>query len=171
MAEARQPHWLIVAIVGAIVALPFTWLGFNDWRFPGIQPESEEVLQPESEQVLGKTAPIRITKLDSGGIDITWSMVDDPDLHGYFVDVTAVRPVQFEYSVPRYSGDSDVFERHYPAEYLNEILSESGDTRRVENGQVWYVCVQGMKDIPLNTPIDDYIIPGTKACSEEFVLP
>lgn len=168
MTEPKQPHWLIVAVVGAVIALPFTWLGLNDWRVPGLQPTPRPTLISGGS---GLTAPIRITKLNSGGIDIAWSVVDNPELHGYDIYVTAVRPVQYEYSVPRYAGDRDVIERHYPAEYLNEALTEVNDSRPVEDGQVWYVCVQGMKDTPLNTPIDQYIIPGTKACSDEFTLP
>ncbi len=97
--------------------------------------------------------------------------MDDPELHGYSIYVSAVRPVQYEYSVPRYAGDPEVIERLYPAEYLNGLLIDAGDPRRIEPGQVWNICIQGMKDTPLNTPIDDYIIPGTKGCSEDFSLP
>lgn len=175
MTESREPHWLVVLVLGVIVALPVTWLGINDWRFPWVAaPTATESIatgSPERASSGGLTSPINVSKLDSGGIDIRWTEVDDPELHGYSVYVTAVRPVQYEYSVPRYDGDSDVLERHYPVDYLNELLADANDSRRVEPGQLWYVCVQGMKDTPLNVPIDSYIIPGTKSCSEEFVLP
>lgn len=118
----------------------------------------------------GAVAPVLIKLLDGGAADVTWSAVNDPELRGYAVHVTAVRPVEYEFAVPRYGGDPDVTERIYPAQYLNKILGEVADPRTVKAGQVWHVCVQGMKDAPLNTPIDDYIIAGTKACSDDFEL-
>ncbi|MBF6180071.1 hypothetical protein [Nocardia otitidiscaviarum] len=120
----------------------------------------------------GSTAPVRVS-ISAGGdaVDVTWSVVRRPDLHHYSVYVTAVRPIAYEYGVPRYDGDRDVTERIYPKEYLDGLLADDGDARRVEPGQRWHVCVQGMRETPLNVPIDEYIIPGTRACSEDFTLP
>ncbi len=172
MADQRQPHWLVPVLVAAVLALLITWLGLNDWRFPFLQSNNaSETTTPSSRQSQGLTAPIQVTKVGRIGIDIRWSAVNNPSLHGYDVYVTAVRPIQYEYEVPRYQGDSDVTERHYPIDYLNKLLVEANDARRVQAGQVWYVCVRGMKETPLNVPIDPYIIPGTKACSDEFTLP
>lgn len=172
MAEPRQPHWVVVLILGALLALLLTWLGLNDWRFPFVTtaPSSSSPASSTTHSA-GLTGPIQITKMSGGAVDIRWSVVANPELRGYDVTVTAVRPVKYEYGVPRYAGDSDVTERHYPAEYLNKALAEAKDPRRVESGQVWYVCVQGMRETPLNVPIDPYIIPGTKACSDEFATP
>lgn len=175
MSEMKQPHWLIPIILSALLALLLTWLGVNDWRLPWIaSPPAPDRAAPSSstEAPSGLTSPVRVAETgDGGGIDIRWTEVDDPELRGYSVYVTAVRPVKYEYSVPRYRGDSELIERHYPVDYLNELLAEANDSRRVEPGQLWYVCVQGMRETPLNVPIDPYIIPGTKACSEEFTLP
>ena len=173
MSDSRpEPHWLVLLFLGSLIALLLTWLGLNDWRFPFVQPSAAvPTPSPTTKTQSGLTAPVNVTKLSGGGIDIRWSVVDNPELRGYSVYVTAVRPVRYEYSVPRYGGDSDVTERHYPVEYLNELLVASEDSRRVQPGQAWYVCIQGMKETPLNVPIDPYIIPGTKACSDEFTLP
>ncbi|WP_136314197.1 hypothetical protein [Actinomyces procaprae] len=112
-----------------------------------------------------------MTILEDNGVDIRWSIVDDPEVHGYDLTVVAVKPVKYAYSIPRYSGDREVTERHYPVDYLNQLLEDDERTERVEDGQLWHICVQAMKEQPLNTPIDEYVIPGTRACSNDFTLP
>ncbi|MFT7024058.1 MAG: hypothetical protein ACJA07_003162 [Rhodococcus sp. (in: high G+C Gram-positive bacteria)] len=166
----RQPHWLVVTVVGLVAGLAITWLGVNDWRVPWVRAEAAPTTGPQPESIGGSTEPVRIDLLADGGVDVGWEIVDDPELHGYALYFTAVRPIEYTYSVPRYSGDPDVTERLYPARYLDGLLVESDDPRRVQSDQVWHVCVQGMKETPLNTPIDDYIIPGTRACSQDFAL-
>lgn len=172
MKSRPQPHWLVPVVVGLILALLAGWLGLNDWRFPFSRHTSDATpSEAVSRGPVGLAGPVHVTKLSGQGIDVSWTIVDNAELHGYAVYVTAVRPVQYTYGAPRYAGDSDVTERMYPVEYLNGLLADAHDERRVQQGQVWYVCVQAMKETPLNVPIDPYIIPGTKACSDEFVLP
>jgi hypothetical protein len=166
---------MVPVLVGTVIALALGWLGLNDWRFPWVNGEKRPG-QPKTSAQGSKTAddgaaaPVRVALHRDGGVDVRWSVVKDPELHGYSLYVQAVRPLEYEYSVPRYAGDSDVTERLYPGRYLNKLLAEAADPRRVKPGQVWNVCVQGMEETPPNTPIDDYILPGTKACSEDFRL-
>lgn len=37
MAERREPHWVILLILGAVIGLPLTWVGVNDWRAPWLR--------------------------------------------------------------------------------------------------------------------------------------
>ena len=175
---------MVPVLVGALLAAVISWLGLNDWRFPWVHHRSTSSQDSRGDNGSaggesgsghgtdgGLTAPVRITKVGDGGVDVNWSVVHNKNLHGYDLYVTAVRPVEYEYGVPRYRGDRDVTQRIYPQNYLNKALKEAADPRRVKAGQVWHVCVEGMKDMPLNVPIDKYIIPGTKACSPDFTLP
>lgn len=161
---------LLPIFIGCVI----TWVGINDVRIPWFS-FGERTATPSSGEPGGTngeaTGPVKTTLLEGGGVDIAWTTVQDPDVYSYDLTVVAVRPIRYEYSVPRYSGDREVFERHYPVEYLNQLLEDGGREERVGRGQVWHVCVQAMKEQPLNTPIDDYIIPGTKACSDDFTLP
>lgn len=163
--EQRQPHWVIPVAVGTILALAVSWFGLNDWRAPWVGAS------PDSRNSQLSVSPVNVALLEDGAVDVSWSPSNAPELHGYIVYVTAVRPISYEYAVPRYDGDPEVSERIYPKDYLDSLLAEAGEPERVAAGQVWNVCVQGMKETPLNVPIDEYIIPGTRACSDDFTLP
>lgn len=187
----RQPNWLILMLLPIVIGLALTWLGFNEWRVPWVDKPSTKGADSSaadsdgattsdspptspSDETTGpgtSTSPIVIDVLKSGGVDVSWSIVDDPQLRGYDVFVSAVRPIKYEYAEPRYPGDTNVSTRIYPTRYLRDLLREAGDARKVRPGQVWHVCVVGMKETPLNEPIDDYIIPGTRACSSDFRIP
>ncbi|WP_161924890.1 hypothetical protein [Actinomyces sp. 432] len=168
----RTPRrWKAIGfILPILISVLLTWLGVNDFRlFQHTPPPS--ISSTSTHLIGGATAPVEVTILEGNSIDISWTVVEDPDVYSYDVTVVAVHPLRYTYSIPRYSGDRDVNERHYPVDYLSQILEDEGRAERIEDGQVWHICVQAMKKQPLNTPIDEYIIPGTKACSNDFTMP
>lgn len=167
----REPHWVVLLIVATGVGLLITWFGINDWRIPGFESASPPGSSDKSTQAHGETAPVIVTSTGDGGIDVNWTAVDDQQLHEYMVTVTAVRPVTYEFAAPHFDGERETYTRLHPADYLNEALAEEGDERRVKDGQVWYVCVQGLREAPMNEDLVPYMITGTRACSADFTLP
>ncbi|MCX2746268.1 hypothetical protein OOZ51_00375 [Arthrobacter sp. MI7-26] len=109
--------------------------------------------------------------LSNGGVDVTWSGLSDPALNYYAVDVTAVSPVNYTYGVPYYPGSVDTLSRIYPVTYFNKLLADEHRTERAAKGQIWHVCVTGMRQTPNGVDITPYIIKGSKSCSDDFELP
>ena len=160
-------------MVPIAIGLLLTWFGVNDWRVPWALPSAKASTSvPEPSAPNGKNvAPIKLQMLSDGGVDVTWSALSDPELNYYSVDVSAVSPITYTYGVPFYPGMTDTSSRIYPATYLDKLLSEERRTERVARGQIWHVCVTGMRKTPNNVDITPYIIKGSKACSDDFSLP
>lgn len=150
-------------IISVFAGLLVTWLGPNDWRFPWIaNPEG-----PKAQS----TSPVNAMILEDGGVDLSWTAVDDDLLDHYSVIVTAVAPISYSYGVPFYPGVAPTNERIYPERELNENLEAEGRMERVAPGQTWHVCVTGMMATPNGVDVAPYTLAETQACSDDFILP
>lgn len=161
--QKREPHWLVILILGVVMSLVVGWLGLNDWRFPWVQ---EPVTSSGR-----STAPVEADVLDDGGVDLRWSAVDDDRIDHYDVVVTAVAPISYSYAVPFYPGIAETNDRVYPERELTKNLAGEGRTDRVAAGQLWHVCVTAMMAAPDGVDVAPYTLAGTRSCSRDFTLP
>jgi len=172
-----SPHWLLLLVVPILIGLLLTWFGINDWRVPWAKPTTtptpsmSTATSPAPSPNGRNVAPVKLRMLSDGGVDVTWSALSDSELNYYSVDVSAVSPITYTYGVPYHPGIVDTSSRIHPAPYLNKLLSDERRTERVAPGQIWHVCVTGMRATPNNVDITPYIIKGSKACSDDFTLP
>jgi hypothetical protein len=132
---------------------------------PGADREDARVLTPDS--------PVRVTWTGvADTLGLSWSEVDDPELHNYSVDVEALAPVEDWYNVGYRSGEElRTTAQANPIAQLNEKLKDRGSTARADSNQVWRVCVYAMRDAPGGVDISRYIIEGGTQCSDQFTIP
>lgn len=117
-----------------------------------------------SGRVLTPESPVKVSWTGTAdAVEITWHEIDDPELHSYSVDVYALAPVESWYNVGYRVGEElRTSATTNPIAELNEYLHESGKSERVDNDQVWRICVTGMRETPGGVDITPYIIDGNK---------
>lgn len=162
----RARIWAAVVAVGVLVGLYWWGTGLD---FPGTIRWAQSVFGG-ADGTPDHVALVNIRLMDGGRVDASWSKLADRDLNYSMVEVIAVSPVSYDYGVPYYPGVVDTFTRAYPANDTNKDLQGAGRQERISAGEVWRICVTGMRATPKNVDIAPYIIEGSKACSEDFKL-
>lgn len=163
----------LVAVVDYFTGMKFPELVKNLSGEPveGKEGGSSQKHTPQADPG-GLTSPIDIKSIVADGVEVTWRPIADSRLDHYSVDVEAVYPVSYKYNVPRSPQEViKTSERIYPKSELNKLLEESDREERVEDGQIWRVCVTGMLETPLGVDITSFIIENSESCSEDFVIP
>lgn len=162
------PRWIwVVLFVCCISAAGFlTYLQVSQGALPNSSSASPgKMLSPDS--------PVKVRWFGQGDtIEVSWDVMDYPDLEHYSVDVYGLTPVQIDYNVGYRRGDElRTSDTANPIAEANEWLKQDGRSEQVTNDETWRVCVIGMKDTPGGVDISPYIIKGSKRCSDPFTIP
>lgn len=182
----RQKEAIILGLVFLILGTPLAWSGLNDWRpfrSGGNVAEPAEGATPGESgtttsggvvpQMLTPDSPVKVRWLGTGDtLEVSWGIIDDPELDHYSVNVYALYPIEDDYNVGyRFGEELRLTDTTSPISEMNEHFAQQGDTSRVTAGQSWRICVQGMRETPGGVSITPYIIVGSNRCSDIFTIP